>query len=220
MKKVLLTLIATLFSFSMANAAEYTVGGGWTQSIFAAEGKEESYSETGTLAETTKEYGAFDPSMFVLFAEAGNEQAAIGFAYHDEFDTPKNVNEANGPAVTGSNTSEVSATFRNYIQLYGLVKLPFLGMYAKAGISQADVIINEKQRSGNTYPDTSIDGYLFGFGFQHLLDNGIGVRAELTGHSFDDTSVANSVAASGNNNIVTISNMIGATGTIAVVKSF
>ena len=220
MKKVLLIIIATLFSFSMANAVEYTVGLGYNQSVFAAEGKEESYTETGTLGETTKEYGAFEETYGSVLAEVGNETGAFGIQYHDTFKTPKNVNEANGPAVTGKNTSEVSAEFEHYIQIYGLVRLPILGMYAKAGLSHADVIVNEQQRSGNTYPNTTIEGYLLGFGFQHNLDSGIGIRAELIGHSFDDVSVSNSVAASGNNNVVTISDMIGATGTIAVVKSF
>jgi len=219
MKKVLLIIIASLFSFASANAVEISVGIGYNNAVFAAEGKEDGYNESGTLSETTVEYGAFDDSYGSIYLEAGNEMGSIGISYSETIKTPSNVNEANFPG-TGNATSRVSADFENFVSLYGILKIPFAGLYAKAGISQADVIINETQRSGNTYPDTDINGYIVGLGIQHNADNGFGVRAEIQGHTFDDVSVNNGVATTGNHNKITISEMIGLTGQISILKTF
>ena len=47
----------------------------------------------------------------------------------------------------------------------------------------------------------------------------VGIRA-VQGHEFDDVEVNNGVSSSGNINYVKISDMIGATGTISVTKTF
>ena len=82
------------------------------------------------------------------------------------------------------------------------------------------MIVNETQRSGNTYPDTDINGYIVGLGIQHNADNGFVGRAEIQGHTFDDVSVNNGVATTGNHNKITISDMIGLTGQISILKTF
>mgnify|MGYP001203045730 CR=1 FL=1 len=78
----------------------------------------------------------------------------------------------------------------------------------------------EKQGSGNSYPDTDTSGHMVAIGYQHETDAGIGIRAEIQGHVFDDVSVTNGVATTGNHNKITVSDMIGATAQLSLVKTF
>ena len=125
-------------------------------------------------------------------------------AYQDDVSTPTNVNEANGDdGGTTTATSTVSADFSGVITVYGLVKLP-MNTYVKAGIVQGDIAINETQRSGNTYKDQDLEGYVLGFGYQHEAD-AANVRFELLGHTYDDVTANNGVATTGNHNKITVS---------------
>jgi len=220
MKKILTIVFATLFSFSSAQAIEFTIGAGYNLGVFAAEGKEENYARaSNSIDETTVEYGAFDDSYASVLLEMGNEMGAIGLAWHETLQTPSNVNEAGWTGAAAGNTSSVSVDFENYVQLYALARLP-LNFYARVGYAEADVKTKETQKSGNSYPDTDIDGMIVSLGYQHNADNGFGVRAEITGHSFDDISVNNGKTNTTNLNVISISDMIGLSGQIALVKSF
>ena len=219
MKKLLTIVFTTLFSFSAAQAIEVTVGVGYNIGVFAAEGKEENYAlSSNSIDETTVEYGAFDDEYANILLEVGNEMGAIGLAWHETLQTPSNVNEANFPG-TGNATSSVDVEFENYVQLYLLARLPF-GLYLKGGYGESDVKVNETQRSGNNYSDTSIEGVIAGFGYQYNADNGIGIRAEVMGHSFDDITTNNGKTNTTNLNVISISDMIGANANISIVKSF
>ena len=219
MKKVLLVILAGLFTIGSAYAQpSYTIGIGFNKGVFAAEGKEDNFSETGSLASTTTEYGAFEDSYASIYVEVGNETGSIGLAYQDDVSTPTNVNEVGGMPSSNSATSKVSADFSGVITLYGLVNLP-MNTYLKAGIVQGDIAVNETQKSGNTYKDQDLEGYVLGFGYQHQAD-AANIRFELLGHTYDDVSADNGVATSGNHNKITISDMIGANAQISVNRSF
>ena len=217
MKKVLLIILAGMFAFTSSNAQPtFTVGLGFNKGVFAAEGKEDNFDESGSLNSTTVEYGAFEDSYASVYIEMGNETGSIGLAYQDDVSTPTNVNESGFPGT--DNTSKVSADFSGVITLYGLVNLP-MNTYLKAGIVQGDIAVNETQKSGNTYKDQDLEGYVLGFGYQHEAD-AANVRFELLGHTYDDVTTNNGVATSGNHNKITVSDMIGANAQISVNKSF
>ena len=219
MKKVLLTILAGIFMIGSAYAQpSYTIGLALNKGVFAAEGREENFDEGGTLKTVTEEYGAFEDSYASIYVEMGNEVGSIGLAYQDDVSTPTNVNEVGGLPGSNSATSTVSADFSGVITLYGLVNLP-MNTYLKAGIVQGDIAINETQKSGNTYKDQDLEGYVLGFGYQHEAD-AANVRFELLGHTYDDVETNNGVATTGNHNKVRISNMIGANAQISVNKSF
>ena len=220
MKKVLLTILAGMFLIGSAYAQpSFTVGLGLNKGVFAAEGREENFNESGTLKTVTEEYGAFEDSYASIYVEVGNEVGSIGLAYQDDVSTPTNVNESNGDdGGTTTATSTVSADFSGVLTLYGLVNLP-MNTYLKAGIVQGDIAIGETQRSGNTYKDQDLEGYVLGFGYQHAAD-AANIRFELLGHTYDDVETNNGVATSGNHNKVRVSNMIGANAQISVNRSF
>ena len=219
MKKVLLIILAGMFTIGSAYAQpSFTVGLGFNKGVFAAEGREENFDESGSLKTVTEEYGAFEDSYASIYVEVGNEVGSIGLAYQDDVSTPTNVNEVGGLPGSNSATSTVSADFSGVMTLYGLVNLP-MNTYLKAGIVQGDIAINETQKSGNTYKDQDLEGYVLGFGYQHEAD-AANVRFELLGHTYDDVETNNGVATTGNHNKVRVSNMIGANAQISVNKSF
>ena len=219
MKKVLLVILAGMFAISSAYAQpSFTVGLGYNKGVFAAEGREDNFDEGGTIKTVTEEYGAFEDSYASIYVEVGNEIGSIGVAYQDDVSTPQNVNEVGGHPTTNSATSTVSADFSGVITFYGLVNLP-MNTYLKAGIVQGDIAVNETQKSGNTYKDQDLDGYVLGFGYQHEAD-AANIRFELLGHTYDDVTANNGVATTGNHNKITISDMIGANAQISVNKSF
>jgi len=220
MKKVLLLIFAGMFAVSSALAQpSITIGLGINQGVFAAEGKEENFDIGGTLKTTTTEYGAFTDSYASLYVEMGNEAASLGISYQGDVSTPTNINETNGDDGGSSTaTSTVSAEFESVFTVYGLVKLPN-NMYLKGGIVRGDIAVNETQRSGNTYKDQDLDGYVLGLGYEHEVE-AANIRFELLGHAYDDVKANNGVATSGNHNKIEISDMIGANAQISINKSF
>ncbi len=224
MKKVLFIILASFMSFGNAQAIEpsFTVGLGMTQSVFAATGKEDNYNETGGGMVSTEEYGAFEDAYPSLIVEVGlNDVISLGGAVQGDFSTPRNVNERGGAAGGKTNaTSSVQVDFKNYVQAYVKLNVPLGGTYIKAGIARADANTSETQASGNSYPDADLDGYLFAIGYQHDAAEGLGVRLEIQGHSFDDITVNNGKAKTANFNQITISDMIGASASLSLVKSF
>ncbi len=221
MKKVLLIILAGILSVGTAYAQpSFTIGLGMNKGVFAAEGLESNFDEGGTLRSTTKEYGAFEDSFGSLYIEINGDAGSIGLSVQGDVSTPTNVNEANNDrGGTDTATTTVSADFDDVITLYGLLNLPVGGAYIKAGIVQGDIAVNETQRSGNTYNDQDLEGYVLGFGVQKDLD-AASIRFELLGHSYDDVTATNGVATSGNHNKVTISDMIGASAQISINKTF
>ena len=218
MKKVLLLILAGMFAATTALAQpSMTVGVGLNKGVFAAEGKEENFVD-GSLGTTTVEYGAFEDTYGSIYVEFGNETASIGLSYQDDVSTPTNVNEVGGAGEQGTPTSTVSADFQDVLTLYGLVMLP-KDFYLKAGIVDGDIEVNEVQKSGNTYADQDLEGYVLGFGVQKEA-SGANIRLELLGHSYDDVSADNGVATTGNHNKITISEMIGANAHISINKTF
>ena len=220
MRKVLLIILAGMFAITSAYAQpSFTLGIGFNKGVFAAEGREDNFDESGSLASQTVEYGAFEDTYASIYVEMGNEVGSIGLAYQGDVSTPTNVNERGAaPSNDSDPTSKVSADFNDVITLYGLVNLP-MNVYLKAGIVQGDIGVNETQKSGNTYADQDLEGYVIGFGYQHEAD-AANVRFELLGHAYDDVTTNNGVATSGNHNKITISDMIGANAQISVNRSF
>lgn len=218
MKKVLLTIILSMFAFAQANAVTFSIGAAGNQSVFYASANEKNHDESGTLRTTANGDGAFDPSYASVFIEIGNETASIGASYSDNFKTPKAINEFNTAGT--NNTTEVEAHFENLITYYGKVNIPLGGLYAKVGYQTVDIETVETTKSGVNYPDTSTDGFIAGFGYEHQAGNGFGIRIEIVGHEFDNVKVDNGQGTSGNLNIIEVTEMYGATASLAVVKSF
>tara|TARA_Y100000590_G_scaffold209651_1_gene237543 strand:+ start:855 stop:1526 length:672 start_codon:yes stop_codon:yes gene_type:complete len=223
MKKVLLILVASIFSFSTAIAeVMVTAGVSMNKSVFAAEGKERNYDYAGTIAKTTVEYGAFDDSYSSIFAEVGNGTIGIGVSYvPGSIDTPTNSNTQVQITNATSSTETVKASFDALTTLYAIARLPVYGLYVKAGMSKVDVDVTETNASAN-YGDTETDGITFGIGLEKDAgDTGVALRVEVMAHEFDDVNANNGKGAgTADANVIDVTEMIGATATISLVKNF
>ena len=221
MKKIISIIFAVFLISNPANAIDgigsFTVGVSGNYSGFYGIGTEREYDETGaSLENTTEESGAFVTTYPSLFFEYDvTDAASIGLEWvPTDIDSPTNVNTSDSASST--ETTRVSVSFENYATIYGLVRIPFAGLYAKAGFSTVDIAVNEVTRSGNTYPDTDTTGYTLALGLE--MDSGpLTLRAELAAHEFDDVSVTNNAT---NKNQVDVADMIGATARISIAKSF
>jgi hypothetical protein len=221
MKKIVSIIFALFLITSPASAIDgignFTIGVSGNYSGFYGYGTEREYDETGgSLETTTTKAGVFTetyPSVFFEYDVTEVFSAGIEWVPVD-IDSPTNVNTSDNATTT--ETTRVSVSFENYATMYALARIPFAGLYVKAGYSVVDIAVNETTRSGNTYPDTDTTGYTLALGVE--MDSGpVKIRLEVAGHSFDDVSVTNNAT---NKNEVSVSDMMGATGRISIAKSF
>ena len=221
MKKIFATLAAIVFSTSAfavdLSSLSGSVGLTGNYGLYGGDGKEENTNSSGVLERTTKKDGAaFVDGYASVFAELNfNENFAVGVDYvFGDIDTPKNINSGEGG---GANTTdiEVEAVFEELTTIYALLKSDF-GLYAKLGFSTMHIDVTSK--NAGTYKDPGdTDGEQYALGYQYDGDNGVGFRAELAYHEFDNVSANNGQT---DKNTLTVTNMLGATGRISVIKSF
>ena len=218
MKKILATLVAVVFSTSAfaIDISNISVGISGNYGLYAANGKEENYTHTGTLERTTKKDGAaFVDQYATIFVEASlTDNVSIGLSYAPEdIETPQNVNSGEGSDDTTD--IKVKARFEELTTLYVLAKSD-IGVYGKFGLSTMNIDVTSE--NAGTYADPgSNEGMELAIGYEHEAADGISVRAELAYHEFDDVSANNGIT---DKNEITITNMQGATARISLVKSF
>ena len=219
MRKIIATLVtsvALVFSTSAFALDGLSIGISGNFGVFAADGKEENYTHTGTLEETARKDGAaFAEGYVSVFVEyAVNDNISIGLDHvPDAIETPQNINSGEG----GDDTTDikVKAEFEELTTLYLLAKSD-IGVYGKLGVSTMNIDVTSE--NAGTYPDPGdTNGLTIGLGYEHEAGNGVAVRAELAYQEFDDVSANNGIT---DKNEITVSNLQGATGRISLVKSF
>ena len=218
MKKLIIAMTSAFILFAnsaMSIEMRPSVGISGNSGVYAATGIENNYNEAGTaIDETTKEHGAFNETFMSIFAEMSlNDTLSIGLDYvPSSIDTPENTSNDGGV-----NTNKVYVTFEDLTTIYAKLNVPLGGTYLKVGYSTVNVISNEVMSSGNNYGNDRSDAIIFGLGYAHELMDGLAVRAEITGSEFSDVTTTNGQT---NKTEIKVEEMIGARGTISVVKSF
>mgnify|MGYP001370138286 FL=1 len=218
MKKLIIAMTSAFILFAnsaMSIEMRPSVGISGNSGVYAATGIENNYNEAGTaIDETTKEHGAFNETFMSVFAEMSlNDSLSIGIDYVPvTIDTPENTSNDGGV-----NTNRVYVTFEDLTTIYAKLNVPLGGTYLKVGYSTVNVMSNESMSSGNSYGNDRSDAISFGLGYAHELADGLAVRAEITGSEFSDVNTNNGQT---NKTEIKVEDMIGARGTISVVKSF
>ena len=220
MKKLIIAITSVFMlmaSSAMSMELRPAIGVSGNMGVFAATGTEKNFSETGTIKTTIDEHGAFATEFGSVFIEMGlNDVLALGVDYVPQvLETPQNISNEDQP-----NQNSVEAHFEDLTTIYAKLNLPLGGTYLKVGYSMADVTSIENMNSGNTYGNDTTDGPTVGIGYNHEVAGGVSIRAEITGTDFSDVKANNGVATSGNRNEIIVKEMIGARGTISLVKSF
>ena len=226
MKKLIIAITSAFMLFAtsaMSMDLRPAVGISGNMGVYAATGIEDNYNEAGTAIDTTtKEYGAFVTEYASIFLEVGlNDVVSLGLDYVPQtIETPKNTsNDGENTKQDGSpsNVNHVEAHFEDLTTLYAKLNIPLGGTYLKLGYTQAEVISIENMSSGNSYGNDNTSGYTVGIGYDHEVSNGFSIRAELTGSDFSDVQTTNGQT---NKTEIKVKDMIGARGTISLVKSF
>ena len=218
MKKLIIAMTSAFILFAnsaMSIEMRPSVGISGNSGVYAATGIENNYNEAGTaIDETTKEHGAFNETFMSIFAEMSlNDSLSIGIDYVPvTIDTPENTSNDGGV-----NTNRVYVTFEDLTTIYAKLNVPLGGTYLKVGYSTVNVNSKEVMGSGNNYGNDRSDAIVVGLGYAHELADGLAVRAEITGSEFSDVTTTNGQT---NKTEIKVEEMIGARGTISVVKSF
>jgi opacity protein-like surface antigen len=219
MKKIITTFVVSLFLFTSnaisADLSSLSIGLAGSKAAYYALGEETNRNESGTIKTRTKEAGAFEDSYASVFAElAVNDIVSFGVDYVvSDIHTPTNT--TNDDRAT---PQTASATFSDLTTIYAKINTTLWGTYLKVGHVSVDISINEN--SSRSFSDTSTNGYQVGLGIEKEATDGVSIRAEVTATQFDDVSTDNGIATTGNRNDYDVTDMIGARGTIALVKSF
>ena len=218
MKKLIIAITSAFMLFAtsaMSMDLRPTVGISGNVAGYAATGIEDNYNEAGTaIDETNRETGAFGTEYASVFLELGLSDAiSIGIDYvANTIETPQNVSKEDQ-----TNENKVKAHIEDLTTIYAKVDLPLGGTYVKIGFSNADVTSIEDMSSGNSYGNDTTSGYTVGIGYDHEVANGFSIRAEVSASEFDDVKANNGQT---NKTEIKIQDMIGARGTISLVKAF
>ena len=217
MKKIIIAISSAMLLATSAFSMDIrpSIGISGSMGVYAATGTEKNFNNAGSAVdETTDEHGAFVAEYGSIFLEASlNDVISVGVDYVPmDFETPQNVSQENE-----SNEKKVSARFDDLTTVYAKLNIPLGGTYVKFGYSKVDVTPRTNGGSGNTYSNDSTDGLTVGLGYNHELAGGVAVRLEVTGTDFSDVKSNNGQT---NKTEILVKDMIGARGTLSIVKSF
>ena len=226
MKKFLSIAAFMLFTICSAHAVEGRLGVTLKAGYFEADNASEIFSgahssgaSPGTVTKQASGEGDVAEGEFgygSIFAEVmANDKIGIGINYVPmalESETTENVQKTT-IAAKSTVTNKVQIDFEELTTLYVALNVTD-NMYIKAGMVTVDVITNESLGTGSTYGNTDLDGTQIGFGINNEFGNGMFIRAEGSYMTFDGASL------SSNDNKITLSNLDGLSGKLAIGRSF
>ena len=220
MKKIIL---ATLLSLGLISAATaeigLKVGVSGQMGAFAADATETENSQLSTRGEAAGVIGY--GSIFAEKRLPGQlNRLSVGvdyvpYALDSETSEDNRLDETTtttGAAVTNSVRLEFEHLLTAYLSLNVTENL-----YIKAGMTQVDVNTQESLGTGSAYGNTSLDGTVYGVGYNYDSDNGMFFRVEGNVMEFDGASLTSTTNA---DNSVTMSELNGVSGKVSIGKSF
>ena len=222
MKKLLLTIVLSIFYVSSASAdLGVNVGVSGQAGIFAASATE---NEGTTKKGNGSEHGSAGWASIFLEGTI-NDRFILGIDYVPaalETDTTETAKSkityaADGGETSATVTNKVQVDFEHLTTLYAGFMLTE-NFYAKAGITTVDVITNENLATGSSYGDTELDGTMFGIGYHNALDNGVFFRFEGNYMTFDGATQTGT--GTGASRTIELRNLDGVSGKLSFGKTF
>ena len=227
MKKITILILMVFGYFSNAVAVEgINIGASLTAGAFELDGGSENFTgahvgtaSPGDVKKSTAgdaAEGAF--AIASIFAEYEvNDQVTLGLDYvpHGlETETAENVQNESGSDV--KNTVQVD--FTNLATAYAILNIPDVdGLYAKVGYVMVDVETNENLGTGGAYPDTDMDGFSVGLGYERSLDNDAFVRVEA---NYLDLGSASVTSTNDSTKSITADGITGYGARVSIGRSF
>ena len=130
-----------------------------------------------------------------------------------------NCSEANSGDTSNAGTSTVKAEFSNLVTAYVELNI-WNGLYAKYGIMEMDVDTGESLHTDSSYPNTTMDGETYGFGWKGSFDNGVFIKTETLMHDWSDLKLEGTGATGTDNNTSVTASLSGAVATISIGRAF
>ena len=219
MKKVIITLIASVFYITSVSAdMGVNLGLSGSAGLFSATGKE---VDTGpNLTETTEdaEHGEAAFSSIFLEKTLGDRfTVGIDWVLNDlSTDTVESRRQDKTTGTSSSNVeNKIQIDFENLTTYYINFNVNE-NLYAKVGMATVDIITGETLGTGSTYGNTDMDGTVLGVGYNATFGNSAFIRVEGNYMDFDGASVTSSTGV----NKVSLNNLDGITGKLSIGKSF
>jgi len=215
MKKLIIAFLAmSLGSFSMASAElGVNIGVSGQMGVFVADGSE---SEAGTLARSNTTTLVGYNSVFI--EKTLGSRLTIGYDY---VPTALSTDTAESTrcltlncATTGVNS--VQADFEDLTTVYAALNITE-NFYIKGGMVTVDVITKESLATGSAYGNTSLDGEMYGAGYNYDFSNGLFLRAEANVMMMDGVTLTATTNAA---NVIKLDHLNGANGKVSIGKSF
>ena len=219
MKKVIITLIASVFYMTSVSAdMGVNIGLSGSAGLFSATGKE---VDTGpNLTETTEDAEHGEAAFSSIFLEKTlGDRFTVGIDWVLNDLSTDTVESRRQDKTTGTSSSNVE----NKIQIdFADLTTYYINfnvnenLYAKVGMATVDIITGETLGTGSTYGNTDMDGTVLGVGYNATFGNSAFIRVEGNYMDFDGASVTSSTGV----NKVSLNNLDGITGKLSIGKSF
>ena len=215
MKKLIIAFLAmSLGSFSMASAElGVNIGVSGQMGVFVADGSE---SEKGTLARSNTTTLVAYQSVFI--EKTLGSRLTIGYDYVPaslSTDTAESTRCLTlNCATTGVNS--VKADFEDLTTVYAALNITE-NFYIKGGMVTVDVITKESLATGSAYGNTSLDGEMYGAGYNYDFSNGVFLRAEANVMMMDGVTLT---STTNSDNVIKLDHLNGANGKVSIGKSF
>jgi hypothetical protein len=130
--------------------------------------------------------------------------------------TEDSRSDLDGSSARATVTNKVQIDFEDLTTFYVSLNITD-NLYIKGGATSVDVITNENLGTGSAYGNTSLDGSMYGVGYDRTTDSGMFFRVEGNVMEFDGASLT---STTNTDNSVKMSELNGVSGKISIGKSF
>ena len=229
MRKIAITILIFLGSFSMASAElGVNIGISGQMGVYHATGLDKDTDTVGTHTQKEDATGVIGYSSFFIEKTLG-QYLTVGYDYSADTLSSETANNAKcdndtqqsvrlpaqggGGCQVAVSNNKLQIDFTDMSQTYVAINVT-PSIYVKAGITSMDVITNEVLATGASYKNFTLDGTVMAIGFNKTFDNTMFVRAEGSYNEYD-----NHTATSGDHKI-SLKNFEGVSGKLSIGKSF
>jgi len=202
------------------------IGGSVNYGGYVASGQETEGAVTIEKSETKTH--AMEVGYSSMFFELGfADRLTIGVEYMaDGVETDMTsrtdaivTTGAHGTQGNNAGTSSVKAEFSDMVTAY--VELRIVnGFYAKFGAMEIDVETKEQLHTDSEYPNKTLSGNAYGFGFKNSWDNGVFLKTETMVHDWDKLSLTATGSTGTANNTSVEGTLDGIVASFRIGKEF
>lgn len=189
MKKILISLFATLFVVATAHA-EKRIGISGAYTMFSTDGTE-TVKSSAQKNKKTHDDEVVVPSIFFEFVRDNGVAIGLDFipvAAELGSATNARVDTDTDDESDTAGDNKVGAELTGHATLYVTLPVADRGLYLKGGIARATIDTTETLATGTKYGNEDVFGLMIGAGISKDVTNGVFIRSEITYTDYEDAS--------------------------------